>query len=1336
MSHPLHQRIASIAWRARLLVVVRGLCWFVTAVALTVICLGLADYWLRFGGAVSRVLGFFTLVGVVVGAWQRFVHPLFSRQHDDVSVAQHVERRFPQFGDRLSSSIAFLSQSSAAAQFGSLGLQQAVVTETEQLADRVDFAECLNSKATRRAILCAIPVLMAGVLPIALDRDSSLLALRRLVMPWSNEAWPRWNELAFDSAPSRLATGQDFAVTLQDANGHLPSHAVIQYWFEGDPADKIEARRMARTKAGMRDRRENVTRSFRYRAFGGDDDTMQWLSLEVVEPPTAEQLRLQVRPPDYSGLPPLDLPGGNIQILSGSSLGVTARASRPLTSAYLTLEGLPEAIRVPAELDADRRSLSIPTVPLDHVGAGRYWLELLEGDSVSGGHETQANWRVVADSPPEIVWANPLDGEVLTPLATQPLQFTVTDDLAVKSVALLAGGERTMLYEGPESAPARERLSDPHDERAIDYTWELAQLNLQPKDILEVSVVATDYKGQEQRTPTRRLRVVTAEEFAQVLEERQKHLRQQLAEALRTQDNIRARATTVKAAAVELRELVERDVAMLQGCELQQRQVERLLGSDAEGAATHVDRLLAAIENNRVDETESIGRLSDFAARLLVINHELVPGIRSALVRAAKAATSETVSPEHIAEILEESDRDQAEVVAALQQMIDRLSSWDDYRRFAREVSRLLQAQQDLADSVDKLSTLGKRLDELSVADRSDLLHLSGEQGEVLRQLERQIGEMHQFAERSKNNAPTVAATLEAASRAAAEHELAEHMQRGKQALSQNQIGSARRNLREAVVGLEAVLATLSGRPTSDQAEQARRLDETASRLNALVSDQHSMRERLEATGQLRDAAERQAASVQAARAQRDLVTTANEITDALNRLGVDEAATAARQGAAAASQAADAAEADEHATAVASAGEAEQRFADAGQQVADRLQQTRERLLKQTRTRLTRAIEKLVIRQRALNETFAAQRDQMSEPSGAALLGQLAEAQEAVAVETDQVRESFQPPKAFGLALSWAARSMRIASERFLAGEASEEASVAQQAAVRQLELLLDGLRRPESRDGTTEAEQGSPQGQGGGKPSKYSAAELRVVLGMQTEIHARTRDLAASDESRRQVAADQQSLARLVAELSRKTSRGPADALRIINHLDDEATDTTASPQTPLREADRSLDDLFDNRLLEGLDAPPPTAGEDLGQPSSDDPLPAIAERMDQVASRVRDDEVLTPALQTQQEIIAELQELVAQADQQTSQQAATPKPIPKPTPGEGENVNTMTDGGAGSPSTQDAMDAVWGSLPERLRQQIKSPLQEEFLPPYEHVIEEYYKRLAEEQRARGER
>ena len=46
------------------------------------------------------------------------------------------------------------------------------------------------------------------------------------------------------------------------------------------------------------------------------------------------------------------------------------------------------------------------------------------------------------------------------------------------------------------------------------------------------------------------------------------------------------------------------------------------------------------------------------------------------------------------------------------------------------------------------------------------------------------------------------------------------------------------------------------------------------------------------------------------------------------------------------------------------------------------------------------------------------------------------------------------------------------------------------------------------------------------------------------------------------------------------------------------------------------------------------------------------------------------------------------------------------------------------------KDLFRRIWGNLPDKLREEMQASLSEQFLPKYERLIEEYYKRLAEEQ------
>ena len=167
-------------------------------------------------------------------------------------------------------------------------------------------------------------------------------------------------------------------------------------------------------------------------------------------------------------------------------------------------------------------------------------------------------------------------------------------------------------------------------------------------------------------------------------------------------------------------------------------------------------------------------------------------------------------------------------------------------------------------------------------------------------------------------------------------------------------------------------------------------------------------------------------------------------------------------------------------------------------------------------------------------------------------------------------------------------------------------------------------------------------------------------------------------------------------------------------------------------------------DRRLLDGLDDLPPlrpkssadVAGEDLGAAKPESTLAGLARLMRGVEQRIRRNDTSTETTQLQSDIAAELAKMLEAAEQENaSRSTAAASGDPSDQTGK-----TSPDGSGGEPRSQDGvntdaeadlLDAIWGTLPERLRQQIQSPLQEEFLPRYERVIKQYYKRLAEEQR-----
>ncbi|MCO6454996.1 MAG: hypothetical protein J5I93_06825 [Pirellulaceae bacterium] len=211
--------------------------------------------------------------------------------------------------------------------------------------------------------------------------------------------------------------------------------------------------------------------------------------------------------------------------------------------------------------------------------------------------------------------------------------------------------------------------------------------------------------------------------------------------------------------------------------------------------------------------------------------------------------------------------------------------------------------------------------------------------------------------------------------------------------------------------------------------------------------------------------------------------------------------------------------------------------------------------------------------------------------------------------------------------------------------------------------------------------------------------------------------------------------------------------------------------------------LDDLSKD-LLEGLDKPaapkstlpgqpqpgqpppaskPPTGGDLPGEPgdvppepgtegpAEDHPLLQIGSRMRGVERRIAGYDTSVETQTLQQEIVADLESLIAQLQKQcnsasqnsssSSQQAgsqtggqgtqaaeqASTQPVRDSTDRLGKTNPDQLEG----EQVRDLVKQVWGHLPARVRELMRTAAVEEFLPKYERQIEAYYRRLAEEDR-----
>jgi hypothetical protein len=190
----------------------------------------------------------------------------------------------------------------------------------------------------------------------------------------------------------------------------------------------------------------------------------------------------------------------------------------------------------------------------------------------------------------------------------------------------------------------------------------------------------------------------------------------------------------------------------------------------------------------------------------------------------------------------------------------------------------------------------------------------------------------------------------------------------------------------------------------------------------------------------------------------------------------------------------------------------------------------------------------------------------------------------------------------------------------------------------------------------------------------------------------------------------------------------------------------------------ADDGLDDLFDGLPpAEKTEKKPaktePKAaatedllpGEDIELGGTQDPFARIATKMQRSQQALKAGNSAEPTQDLQEEILFDLDALLKNMEKKckggncnkpgtgskSGSSSAGAKPSQKPATDSTARVGESgkTAGADEKSSAEEALRAVWGHLPPKLREAMENVKADEFLPKYDRLIEEFYRRLAEQ-------
>lgn len=1167
-SAALAERIRLVRTRARLAMCARGAAWLVVLVIGLLILAGLTDRTAHLDDPAVRLA---LLAGIVAaglfGAWRLVAVPLVVPL-SDLALAMRVEERFPGFEESLASSLQFQEGNRDAA-VGSRDLQDRVISETLQRAARIDFRDVVRfSPVIPAAFAAACAVLLAAGLAGFAPGDAAIAA-RRLFLPYGAPAWPRTTNLRMltldfqpidpaTASPLKVVRGRNLELLVEDRHGRLPDEVILEYRLPDAPALHEDLRH-----ASLRDKRGAVhdvclvslpadRGPVWFRALGGDDETMPEFEMRVVLAPVLDSLHVTVAPPRYTARPAAALsPGeGRIRGVVGTQVSFEARSNKPLASAAVAIKG---KVAGTTNVLPDRQTFR-GSFALAEPGAYAYTLRLKDSEGIENTDAPRYEIDATADLVPEVSIDIPAADGTVTADAQIPVIVSGKDDWGLRALQL-----RFHVGDNADNhASALLLASDlPRPEHhRVSIVWPLGGLAVSEGMRIVFHAEATDWfdlgPPHVGKSAQRVLTVVSASQKETEIISRQADLLRLLERAEQAQSQAHDQTGDLDVQLDKGGRLRPADLDVLRRVQADQRRVNNVLASPADGAASAVRGLLDELRQNRIASPETQRRLERLDRELSELARSHLAAVDNQLTQAVKTAelpdqARDTATKAEQSKSLKAARREQGVVVESLRSMLGVLAQWRDWQAMHEALRDLVEAQEKLnADTADlSRITLARPLSELGKQEQADLSRLVERQAQLGEQVDRIAQRLREAADAlqgpNREGARDAAATLKSLQKADPKARMREI---GSQ-LAQNNVGQAMARQNQLIEQLRKLDRTLSDRPEGDLQSLVGRMAEAGQRIETLRKDQEGLHKR---TAELakRQGSRKDEAELEVLRKEQNRIADSTEETAReLRRLGTEGPAESLRGAGSHMSQAEEHLQQGRSASADAEQKQAIDELNRAAGSLAQSKSRAAEQLAQQGLVRVADELAGLAARQKTVvDETkrLDSERNQTGRWTRGQLrsLQSVAGNQRQLREETARIADQLQKADVYTWVLRRGATAMQQAADR-LGTQTTDAKTVAlENAAWSGLRDLSQMLKSDPSTGGP--AEDGQPPSDGNSANDADGipwVAQLKLLKSLEQDILNRTKQVDVqrrqrADAARGEVGAELDRLAVEQAELA----------------------------------------------------------------------------------------------------------------------------------------------------------------------------------------------------------
>ena len=811
--------------------------------------------------SIPRVLLMLAAVTGLAYVIRRFIVLPMSNRLSLGDVAGRVERTFPQFQDRLRSSVDILTGTLP----GSDAMKARVVTEAGRLANDLDFTTAVVTKPVWYSTAAGASVIgLAAMIGLLAGSHYRGIAMSRLLRPFNADPWPKTVQIDLvGGLPERIAAGDRLDVNIRLTHGDRASRTatlLLQYGsVDGKSLGPVEKQLMTRGDDGVyhaaldaRTASDAATSGVMKISIEAGDDQLQVAPVHVVQRLGVTSVVATVTAPPYAKLPPVDVnlaqsPAG---ATIGSTLALQLTFNKPIdpqhTPAFDSVTGnAPDGLLW--QRSGDRTWVGRWTVA-DTV---RFHLVATDQDGLQNSDAQEYEVIARPDQSPTVQIENPRRNEDRTANAVVPVQILAEDDFGIDSLALKVAKVTTpakwelplVKDAAPTAATTWKRADDSAEVQRYHagYAWDLAALthgDLKPGDVLEYNATVTDNfllnGNRHAPVDSGKLRITIVS---------QDELTNQVTETLRAVGDQLTRVKTDQARTQrETNRLANESKDRPQFDPADAVAAARIAGEQSSTAAD-TQQLAAKLSDAlaRLDENKSANQeLKDTAKEAgRLLNDAAVHPMKSAAAALAQARQSDADKAERNKQLAAANDRQQ-EAVDQLQQAIDRMGNVGSLSRSIETIKNLLDQQQKVTQQTADAgkNNLGRRPEEMSPEDQKKLADAAAQQQKLAKATAAAIEDLQQSAAKMTKADPASAAAMKQAAATAAEQGVPQSQSKAAEAAEQNQQGEAQSSQKQAEMGLAMMLNNLKEAERRKLEQLAAKLDDLQTQLANLIRRQ------------------------------------------------------------------------------------------------------------------------------------------------------------------------------------------------------------------------------------------------------------------------------------------------------------------------------------------------------------------------------------------------------------------------------------------------------------------------------------------------------------------